>query len=192
VTVAIGLELSADTDMAAIAVAGADGGRWLADLMFYGSPDDAVAECSRLYTELEDNCGVFADPMPCAGILDGLRAAVWLHELSAEDVAAAAWQFTTEVRARRVKLAGHPALRESMRAAVPRPLAVRFAFERKRVTSDMSPLNASALRCSATAATRPRKSPACGCWTRRGRGTSAARAGRTGYRCGFSAAEAGW
>jgi hypothetical protein len=144
VTVAIGLELSADTDMAAIAVAGADGGRWLADLMFYGSPDDAVAECSRLYTELEDNCGVFADPMPCAGILDGLRAAVWLHELSAEDVAAAAWQFTTEVRARRVKLAGHPALRESMRAAVPRPLAVRFAFERKRVTSDMSPLNASA------------------------------------------------
>jgi len=31
-----------------------------------------------------------------------------------------------------------------MRAAVPRPLAVRFAFERKRVTADMSPLNACA------------------------------------------------
>jgi hypothetical protein len=143
VTVAIGLELSADTDMAAIAVAAIDGGRWLADLVFYGSPDDAVAQASRLYEEL-DSCGVFADPLPCAGVLDGLRAAAWLIELSPEDVAAASWQFTTEVRARRVKLKGHPALRESMRAAVPRPLAVRWAFERKRVTADMSPLNASA------------------------------------------------
>jgi len=33
-TVAIGLELSADTDMAAIAVAGRAGGKWLADLRF--------------------------------------------------------------------------------------------------------------------------------------------------------------
>jgi hypothetical protein len=77
-------------------------------------------------------------------VLDELRREVWLHELSAEDVAAAAWQFTTEVRARRVKLGGHPALRSAMRSAVPRPLAARFAFERRRVTSDMSPLNASA------------------------------------------------
>lgn len=142
-TMGIGLELSTDADMAAIAVAGQDGGRWLADLMFYGSPDDAVAECARLYGEL-DNCGVFADPMPCAGILDDLRASVWLHMLEATDVAAAAWQFTTEVRARRVKLGAHPALREAMRTAVPRPLAARFAFERKRVTADMSPLNAAA------------------------------------------------
>ena len=43
-----------------------------------------------------------------------------------------------------MKLGEHPALRESMRAAVPRPLAARFAFERRRVTADMSPLNASA------------------------------------------------
>jgi hypothetical protein len=142
-TVAIGLELSADTDMAAIAVAGLDGGRWQADLVFYGSPDDAAGQVSRLYGEL-DNCGVFLDGLPCAGILDGLRAAVWLHELSPEDVAASAWQFVTEVRARRVKLGEHPALRKSMQAAVPRPLAARFAFERRRVTSDMSPLNASA------------------------------------------------
>jgi hypothetical protein len=142
--VAIGLELSADVDMAAIAVAGSEGGTWRADLMFYGSPDDAVAEASRLYGALEDNCGVFCDPMPCAGILDALAAAVQLTRLGPEDVAAAAWQFTTEVRARRVKLAGHPALKESMRAAVPRPLAARFAFERRRVSSDMSPLNAAA------------------------------------------------
>ena len=140
---AIGLELSTDTDMAAIAVAGRDEQRWTADLKFYGSPDDAVAECSRLYLDL-DPCGVFADPLPCAGILDDLRAAVWLHALAAEDVAAAAWQFTTEVRARRVKLGGHPALKEAMRTAVPRPLAARFAFERKRVTADMSPLTAAA------------------------------------------------
>ena len=142
-TVGIGLELSADTDMAALAVAGRDGGRWTADLMWYGSPDDAVTEAARLYNTL-DNCGVFCDPMPSAGILDDLRANVWLHLLGPEDVAASAWQFVTEVRARRVKLGSHPALKESMRAAVPRPLALRFAFERKRVTADMSPLNASA------------------------------------------------
>jgi hypothetical protein len=143
VTVAIGLELSADTDMASIAVAGRDGGKWSANLVFYGSPDDAVAQCSALYAEL-DNCGVFADPMPCAGVLDSLRVAVWLHELSAEEVAASAWQFVTEGRTRRVKLGGHAALKESMRAALPRQLALRFAFERHKVTADMSPLNASA------------------------------------------------
>jgi hypothetical protein len=145
VTVAIGLELSTEKDVAAIAVAGRDGARWSAELVFYGSPDDAVAEAARLYTVLGDNCGVYADPMPCAGVLEALgAAAVWLHTLGPEDVAAAAWQFTTEVRSRRVKLGTHPALRESMRAAVPRPLSVRFAFERRRVTADMSPLNASA------------------------------------------------
>ena len=142
-TMAIGLELSADADVASIAVAGAEGGKWTADLKFYGSPDDALAQVSRLYLEL-DSCGVFCDPMPCAGILDGLRAAVWLHELGPEDVAAAAWQFVTEVRGRRVKLGTHPALRKSMQAAVPRPLAMRFAFERRRVVSDMSPLNSAA------------------------------------------------
>jgi hypothetical protein len=142
-TMAIGFELSAEVDMAAIAVAGQDGGRWVADLMFYGSPDAAVAECARLHDEL-DTCGVYLDPAPCAGVLDELRAAVWLHVLAPVDVSAAAWQFTTEVRARRVKLAGNPALRESMRAAVPRSLAARFNFERRRVTADMSPLNSAA------------------------------------------------
>jgi hypothetical protein len=144
-TVAIGLELSTDTDMAAIAVAERAGGKYLADIAFYGSPDEAVAQCSRLYSELEDNCGTFADPVPCAGILDGLRdAGVWLHLMEATDVAAASWQYTTEIRNRRVRLGKHPALKEAMRAALPRPLVLRFAFERKRVTADMSPLNACA------------------------------------------------
>lgn len=144
-TTAIGLELSTDVDMAAIAVAGREeGGRWTADVLFYGSPDDAAGECSRLYGEL-DNCGVFCDPQPCAGIVDDLRAAgCWLHLLEATDVAAASWIYTTEIRGRRVKLGAHPALRASMRSAVPRPLALRFAFERKRTLADMSPLNAAA------------------------------------------------
>jgi hypothetical protein len=144
--IAIGLELSADTDMAAIAVAGREGGRYLVDVLFYGSPDDAAGEAARLYAEL-DNCGTYVDPQPSAGILDDLRTAgVWLHELSAEDVAAAAWQYVTEVRHRRVKLGEHPALRESMRAALPRPLSARWAFERRqaKVTADMSPLNSAA------------------------------------------------
>src|SRR5262249_36601808 len=132
-----------DTDMAAIAVATMAAGRWGADLAFYGSPDDAVGETARLYDEL-DPCGVYCDPLPCAGIVDDLRDAVWLHLLGPGDVAAAAWQFTTEVRQRRVKLGTHPALRDAMRAALPRPLGIRFAFERRRVTADMSPLNASA------------------------------------------------
>jgi hypothetical protein len=88
---------------------------------------------------------VFCDPQPCAGIVDDLRAAgVWLHLLEATDVAAASWIYTTEIRGRRVKLGAHPALRASMRSAVPRPLALRFAFERKRTLADMSPLNAAA------------------------------------------------
>jgi hypothetical protein len=144
-TVAIGLELSTDVDMAAIAVAGRDGARWTADLMWYGSPDGAVAECARLYGALEDNCGLFCDPQPCAPLLDGLRTAgVWLHLMEQLDVAAAGWQFTTELRSKRLKLGAHPALRDSMRAALPRPLALRFGFERKRAAADVAPLNASA------------------------------------------------
>jgi hypothetical protein len=142
--VAIGLELSTDVDMAAVATASAEGGRYLVDVAWYGPPDDAVAECARLYLEL-DNCGVFCDPQPCAGIMDALRASgCWLHLMEATDVAAASWQYTTEVRGRRVTGGKHPALRESMRAALPRPLALRFGFERKRVSADMSPLNAAA------------------------------------------------
>jgi hypothetical protein len=141
---AIGLELSTDVDMAAIGVASVEGGRYLVDVVWYGSPDLVVAEASRLYGET-DNVGVFADPQPCAGVLDALRAAgVWLHLMEATDVAAASWQYTTEVRARRVKGGKHPALREAMRAALPRPLALRFGFERKRVSVDMSPLNSAA------------------------------------------------
>jgi hypothetical protein len=144
VTVAIGLELSAEVDAAAIAVARQDGPRWSVDLAFYGSPEAAVTEAGKLYSTTE-NCGAFLDPMPCAGLLDELRGAgIWLVELGPEDVSAASWQFTTEVRARRVKLGRHKALRESMRAAVPRPLVQRWAFERYKTTSDMSPLNSAA------------------------------------------------
>jgi hypothetical protein len=144
VTVAIGLELSAEVDAAAIAVARLEGKKWSVDLAFYESPEAAVAEAGKLYSTT-DNVGVFLDPMPCAGLLDDLRGAgIWLVELGPEDVSAASWQFTTEVRARRVKLGQHKALRESMRAAVPRPLVQRWAFERYRTTSDMSPLNSAA------------------------------------------------
>ena len=140
---AIGVELSGSTDMAAIGVAARDGQRWLADLMWYGDPDGAVAECSRLYAALEDNCGLYLDPQASAGLLDDLRAAgLWLHLLEATDVSASQFQLVTEVRHRRVRLGGHPALRESMRAAVPRPVTARFGFARKQ--ADVSPLNACA------------------------------------------------
>jgi hypothetical protein len=142
-TVALGLELSADTDMASIAVAGAVGSRWSVSLAFYGAPGAAVEEADRLYMET-DNCGLYLDPGPSAGVLDGLRSAgLWLHELTPEDVSAADFQFAAEVRAGRVRLGEHPALRESMRAALPRS-SVRWSFERRKVTADAGPLNACA------------------------------------------------
>jgi hypothetical protein len=140
---AIGLELSASTDAASIAVAARDGQRWLADLMWYGDPDGVVAECSRLSAALKDNCRLFCDPQASAGVLDDLRAAgLWLHLLEATDVSASQFQLVTEVRHRRVRLGGHPALRESARAAVPRPVTARFGFQRKQ--ADVSPLNSAA------------------------------------------------
>lgn len=141
---AIGVDLSADYDRAAIAAGGAGEGRYEVDVAWYGSPDDVVAQCARLYAEL-DPCGTFADPQACAGILDGLRAeGVWLHELEPLDVSAAQFQYLTEVHARRVKGGKHPALREAMRTAESRQRAVRFAFERRRVMADQAPLNAAA------------------------------------------------
>jgi hypothetical protein len=143
VTVALGFELSPDADMASVAVAGAEGSRWSVQLAFYGVPADAVAEAEKLYIGI-DNCGLYLDPGPSAGVLDGLRSAgLWLHELSPEDVSAADFQFTAEVRARRVRLGDHPALRESVRAALPRS-SVRWAFERRKVVADAGPLNACA------------------------------------------------
>jgi hypothetical protein len=140
---AIGVDLSTDVDMAAIGVASAEGGRYLVDVAWYGSPDLVVAEASRLYSET-DNVGVFANPESCAGILDDLRGAgCWLHELAALDVSAGQWQCLTEVRARRVKGATHPALREAVRTAEPRNRSARFMFERRRA-ADQCPLNACA------------------------------------------------
>jgi hypothetical protein len=83
--------------------------------------------------------------MPNAGLLAPLRAAgVQLHLLEAVDVAAAAYEFKQEVRGRRVTAGAHPALREAMMHAQRRPLAAGFAFERRRVEADMSPVNACA------------------------------------------------
>jgi hypothetical protein len=144
VITAIGLEMDAGGDLAAVATAGGEPGRREVNLVFYDAADLAAAEVSRLYATLE-NCGVFLDPMPCAGLLEPLRAAgTWLHLLEAVDVAAASYEFKAEVRARRVVTAGHEALRESMKYALRRPLAAAFAFERRRVPVDMAPLNAAA------------------------------------------------
>lgn len=141
--VALGLELSIDTEMAAIYAAGREGsGKYVVQEMFYGAALLAAGEVIRLYSAL-DNCGVCCDPMPNAPILDELRnAGVWLHLLEAVDVSAAAGQFKALVRGRNIAINGGEALRASMQFAVRRPLAAAFAFERRRVEADMSPLNA--------------------------------------------------
>jgi hypothetical protein len=144
-TVAFGLEMSLDTKTAALAAATPAGDGWQADLAFYGDPQAAAAEAARLYEAVADNLGVFLDASPCAPLLGPLRAAgAWLHLLEAVDVAAASGEFTMAVRAGKVRTSGHQALREAVRMARPRSLLSSFAFERRRVAADMSPLNASA------------------------------------------------
>ena len=147
---AIGLEMSVDTELAAVAVASregdGDGEMCQVDLAFYGPAEEAAGEVYRLAARPGwGGVQVHLDPMPCAGLLAPLRAAgVSLHLLEAVDVAAAAYEFKAEVRSRRLKAGDHPALREAMRFAVRRPLAAAFAFERRRVEADMSALNAAA------------------------------------------------
>lgn len=146
---AVGLEMSMDTELAAVVAATRPDGEEMCrvDLEFYGPADAAAGEAARLCSGPGAGlgCGVFCDPMPSAGLLPPLRAAgLRVHLLEAVDVAAAAYEFKAAVRGRRVTAAGHEALRESMRFAVRRSLASGFAFERRRVETDMSPLNAAA------------------------------------------------
>lgn len=155
---AVGLEMSADTDLAAVAVArGRDRDRdgdgdgeevYQVDLVFYGPPEGAVGEAARACAGPGaglGGCQVYLDPMPCAGLLDPLRmAGVRLHLLEAVDVAASSYEFRSLVRGHRVTAGAHEALRAAMQYAQRRPLATAFAFERRRVEVDMSPLNAAA------------------------------------------------
>ncbi len=139
---AIGLEMSLDTDSAAAieAVPREDRGSGCFHLrvLFYGPADEVAAV-------LPAGAGVYLDPMPCAGLLPGLRkAGCWPRLLEAADVAAASYEWKAAVRARRVTADAHEALRDAMKYAIRRPLAAAFAFERRRVPCDMSVLNAAA------------------------------------------------
>src|SRR6266705_3084399 len=107
----IGLEMSLDTDVAAAIEAVPYGdGRFHLKVRHYG-PADLVAAVVA-------GRSVWLDPMPCAGLLDGLRkAGAWPHELTAVDVAAASYEYKTLVRARRLTADPHPALRDAMKYA---------------------------------------------------------------------------
>jgi hypothetical protein len=138
---AIGLELSLDTDLAA-AVEAVPRDDWPAGcfhlrVLFYGPAEEVpVVVAGR---------EVWCDPMPNGALLPSLRkAGTFPHLLDAVDVASASYEFKVAVRARRVTADDHPALRDAMKYAQRRPLAQAFAFERRRVASDMSVLNACA------------------------------------------------
>lgn len=140
-TDAIGLEMSLDTELAAVVAATPreDVGKGFFHLrvLHYGAAGLAAAVVA--------GSQVWCDPMPCAGLLPSLRSAgVWARELAAVDVAAASYEFKAAVQERRVTADDHPALRDAMKYAVRRPLAVAFAFERRKVMSDMAILNAAA------------------------------------------------
>jgi hypothetical protein len=141
---AAGIEMSQDTEVVSVAVAGRpDGARkYQVDLVYYGPPSGGVAAAVAA-CEDEDSAGLHADPAQVAGLLGDLRfQGVWLHLLEATDVAAAAFAFKQAVRERRVRTSGHEALKSAMTYATRRPLAAAFAFERRRVAVDMSALNA--------------------------------------------------
>lgn len=138
-----GVELSLDGETGAVAeVRTAGGGRYKAQLVFYRRAVDLPEALGGLYDAEPDTCGVFLDPMPCAGILDVLAQRMWVHRLEAVDVAASAQQCLSAVRARLIDAVPHPALEQALTYAVQRPLASTFGFERRRVVADMSPLNA--------------------------------------------------
>ena len=138
---AIGLEMSLDTEAAAVVRASpredAGAGCFHLTVLFYGPADYVAATVAGEQ--------VFCDPMPNAGLLPGLRkAGCWPRLMEAVDVAAASYEFKAAVRARRVTADEHPALAEAMKYAVRRPLAAAFAFDRRRAAADQSVLNAAA------------------------------------------------
>jgi hypothetical protein len=136
---AIGLEMSVDTDLAAAVQASPRDdlgpGYFHLQVLHYGPADGVVA--------VVRGGEVWCDSMPNAGLLPSLRkAGCWPHLLESADVAAASYEFKQAIRDRRVSADPHEGLREAMMYAQRRPLAAAFAFERRRVASDMSLLNA--------------------------------------------------
>lgn len=143
-SVAWGVELSLDGETGSVVAARPRDGGWGIELVFYRAAMGLPETLAGLYEAEPEAAGVFCDPMPCAGILDALRRHVWVRKLEAVDVAAAATQFRAAVKAREVSAAAHPALEQALTFAMQRPLASAFAYERRKVAADMSPLNAAA------------------------------------------------
>jgi hypothetical protein len=141
VTAAIGLEMSVDTELAAVVRAeprpDRGEGHFHLAVVFYDAADYAVAGIAGEQ--------VWCDPMPCAGLLPALRkAGCWPRFLEATDVAAASYEIKAAIRGRRVTAEPHEALKAAMMYAARRALATGFGFERRRVASDQSVLNAAA------------------------------------------------
>jgi hypothetical protein len=140
-----GVELDDTGEMgAAVAARPREGGGWRVEVVFYQPAQLLPAAIGAAYDSEPDAVGVFCDPMLIAPVLEELRNRVWLHTLEAVDVAAAAGQFRTAVKARQITAVEHPALEQALTFAMRRPLAAAFGFERRRVPCDMSPLNAAA------------------------------------------------
>ena len=140
-TVAIGMEMSLDTEVVAVVRASprADLGKGFfhLEILYYGPPDGAVAVVAGKQ--------VYLDPMACVGLVPSLRkAGCWARELAATDVAAASYEIKAAIRVRRVTADAHEALRAAMMYAMRRPLATAFAFDRRRALADQSVLNAAA------------------------------------------------
>ena len=143
---AIGVEISADRLHTSIVVAGGVDGAVVFELVHYVDGTDTAALVAATLAERR-TLGVVVDPRsPAATLIAPLASVgVTVVEPSSHDVAVAHGQLVDEVRAGRLRYAGHPALDAAAQHALTRPLAGGEAVERRRVDVDASPLIAAEL-----------------------------------------------
>ena len=163
---AVGVEISSDRLHTSIVAAGrADDGVVVFELAGYVDGTDTAAAVSEVAAE-RSTVAVVVDPRsPAATLIASLTAAgVMVVEPSPHDVAIAHGELIDELRAGRLRFAGHPALDAAAQHALGRPLAGGEAVERRRVDADTSPLIAAELAVwGLLRAPRP-KPPGLGIW----------------------------
>lgn len=155
---AIGVEISADRRHTSIVAAGQLDAAVVFELVAYLDGVDAVAAVVAVVAERTTVATVVDSRSPGATLIEPLTAAgVQLLQPSTHDVAVAHGQLIDELRAGRLRFAGHVALDQAAQHALARPLAGGEALERRRVDADASPLVAAEL--AVWGLLRPRPKP---------------------------------
>lgn len=144
---AIGVEISNDRLHTSIVAAGrsADGSVAF-EMVGYLDGTHQASSIAAAVAERRTAATVVDPRSPAATLIAPLATAgVKVVEPSAHDVAVAHGQLVDELRAGRLRFAGHPALDAAAQHALARPLAGGEAVERRKVDVDTSPLIAAEL-----------------------------------------------